>query len=188
MRTTNEISVTADDLLRRANAFSVPVNVELVARNTGVQLHKEALDDEVSGMLVVKENAKHIVVNAAHHENRQRFTIAHELGHLLLHHGSGDQLFVDTKLVVYQRAGVPKASAYTSLESTTTPEQEREANLFAAGLLMPEPLLREFIDSRQLDIADEFDISLLASAFKVSEQAMSIRLQRLQFMSLMNDL
>lgn len=41
---------------------------------------------------------------------------------------------------------------------------------------MPEALLRAYIDGHQLDLSDEFDVSLLANAFCVSEQAMFIQL------------
>ena len=181
MKSVSEIPEIADSLLQNAGTYSVPVDVELVARSCDVSLHEEALEDEISGMLVVQKNAKDIIYNASHHENRQRFSIAHELGHLYLHHDNGDQLFVDAKMTVYHRAGVPSAAIYTDKASITSPSDERDANYFASCLLMPEVLLRNEIESRHMDAdaIDEFDVSLLAMAFKVSEQAMLIRLQRL---------
>lgn len=181
MKSANEIAELADRLLRDANAISIPVDVEFIARNCGVLLHEEALEDEISGMLVVKEDTKHIIYNAGHHENRQRFSIAHELGHLYLHHDDGDQLFVDTKMAVYHRAGAPGAAVYADKASITSPEDEREANHFASCLLMPADLLRSSIESCHpgVDAIDEFDVSFLAMSFKVSEQAMLIRLQKL---------
>lgn len=178
-----QIADRANGVLMSADAFRSPVDVGRVAEKLGAQIHYESLEDELSGMLVVQGSKKHILVNASHHSNRQRFTIAHEIGHLVLHHSSGDQVFVDTKLVVYQRAGCAGASNYLMAGSTTTPEQEREANIFAASLLMPRALLSEFIERKNLDLADEFDIALLAVAFGVSEQAMSIRLKNLEFVS-----
>ncbi len=83
---------------------------------------------------------------------------------------------------VYKRVGVPSASVYTSGESTTTPEQEREANLFASAILMPAPLLSRAIETIDHDL-DEDDMLSLATAFGVSAQAMSIRLQRLNLLS-----
>lgn len=177
----NDIATEASNMLVQSGLFSVPVDLDKLATHFQVKIHVEALEDEVSGMLVVTDGATHIVVNKNHHPNRQRFTIAHEIGHLRMHHRDGDQLFVDTKLAVYHRIGSATSRAYAMPGSTTNSEQERQANVFAASLLMPEALLREYIDSRQLDISDEFDISLLANAFGVSEQAMSIRLKNLQF-------
>lgn len=166
----------ASNLLVKYGLFSAPVDLEKLSGHLGATIHREPLEDEVSGMLVITEGTKHIVVNKNHHLNRQRFTIAHEIGHLCLHHKDGDQLFVDNKLAVYNRIGTASSNAYSAPNSTTSIDDERQANNFAAALLMPEPLLRTYIDSRQLDISDEFDVSLLANAFCVSEQAMSIRL------------
>lgn len=177
----NNIAIEANNLLIANGLFSIPVDLEKLAPCLEAKIHIESLEDEVSGMLVVSDGETHVVVNKNHHPNRQRFTIAHEIGHLCLHHKDGDQLFVDNKLAVYHRVGSANSRAYTTPGATTTSEQEREANVFAASLLMPEALLRSYIDSRQLDISDEFDISLLANAFGVSEQAMSIRLKNLGF-------
>jgi Zn-dependent peptidase ImmA (M78 family) len=105
-----------------------------------------------------------IAVNKTHHPNRQRFTIAHECGHLHLHADQGDRLWVDKSYstIVYR----------DSTSSTGDKLAEIQANQFAAGLLMPESLLNE--DMTQ-DLSD-VDISRLAVRFRVSEQAMSLRL------------
>lgn len=182
-----DIPKEASDLLVQYGLFSAPVDLEKLSAHLGATIHTEPLEDEVSGMLVVTEGTKHIVVNKNHHQNRQRFTIAHEIGHLCLHHKNGDQLFVDTKLAVYHRIGAASSNAYSAPNSTTTCDEERQANNFAASLLMPEALLRTYIDSRQLDISDEFDVSLLANAFCVSEQAMSIRLNNIKLIKYNND-
>ncbi len=180
MSSTESVALEASNLLRRFGTDHFPIDVAFIAQKLEVHLHFEQLEDEISGMLIVKDGSKHIVINKGHHANRQRFTIAHEIGHLILHHEDGDKLFVDTKLMVYQRAGVPSANTYSSKNSTTTPDQEREANVFAASLLMPEDALRELIEDQEVDISDEFDISRLASSLGVSEQAMSIRLKNLK--------
>ncbi|WP_413673296.1 ImmA/IrrE family metallo-endopeptidase [Massilia cellulosiltytica] len=175
-----EIEKKALALLEQCSQTQPAIDVESISRQTGVNLHREQLDDQVSGMLVVKAKAKHIIINKLHHPNRQRFTIAHELGHLMLHHKAGDKVFLDTSMSVYKRAGVPGASTYSRPDSTTTPEQEREANLFAASLLMPRDVLLNYIEEQDIDLDDEFDISRLASVFEVSEQAMYIRLSYLE--------
>jgi len=180
MSTNREIEQKALAVLEQCSQTQPAVDVESISRQVGVALHRKQLDDQVSGMLVVKANAKHIIVNVLHHPNRQRFTVAHELGHLLLHHKKGDKVFLDTSLSVYKRAGVPGAATYSEPDSTTTPEQEREANLFAASLLMPREVLIDYIDEQGIDLDDEFDISKLASVFEVSEQAMYIRLSYLK--------
>lgn len=168
------------DLLLNANLTSIPVDPAAVAKSLNVEVHYEELEDEVSGVLLVQNNARHILVNKSHHPNRQRFSIAHELGHLLLHDQDGGRLFIDTQLRLYQRAGAPNSSAYSEPGSATTPQEEREANQFAAALLMPRILIERAALDR--DLYDEVDVSALAASFAVSEQAMAIRLQRLDIL------
>lgn len=114
-----------------------------------------------------------IGVNSSHPLTRQRFTIAHELGHLLLH--GSRSVIVDTH--VFRR---------DQTSSMGTETEEREANGFAAELLMPSVFVeREFdavldddpgVTARQL-------VARLAAVFGVSEQAMEIRLGTLHLLS-----
>jgi Zn-dependent peptidase ImmA (M78 family) len=60
--------------------LAVPVDVNFLAEQEGILIREETLEDNVSGMLVIKDERSVIIVNANHHQNRQRFTIAHELG------------------------------------------------------------------------------------------------------------
>lgn len=181
MMSFESISEKAEGLLVRHGLLMRPIPIEKLAEQIGTAIHAEVLEDEVSGMLVTKGTDAHIIVNATHHANRQRFTLAHEIGHFILHHSAAnkDQLFVDRKYSIYERVGAPTAKHYQGSESTTTVKQEREANAFAAGLLMPKILLEKYIEEKKLDLTDESDISVLAVAFGVSEQAMSIRVRQL---------
>jgi Zn-dependent peptidase ImmA (M78 family) len=171
------IETRAVEVLNRAKSLCIPVPVDQVVTSLGVQLHREVLEDEVSGMLVCKGRASHIIVNSKHHPNRQRFTIAHECGHLTLHHLKGDRLFVDTQIRVYKRTGSAKSGVYDEATSSTTPQEEAQANQFASALLMPKELIVKHVKERALDLTDEIGVSTMALAFGVSEQAMSIRLQ-----------
>lgn len=176
------IERNAQELLRSAAALSVPVDLDRVANWLGVRVHDEGLEDDVSGVLIVKGKERHILVNKAHHGNRRRFTIAHELGHLRLHDSEGDRIFIDHQIRVYQRVGEASSDVYKQPGSLTDMRQEREANMFAASLLMPAPLVMRAALER--DMRDEFDVAALAKTFGVSEQAMSIRLQQLRVVSL----
>lgn len=173
-----EIESRAQAVLWQAGALSAPVDLPRVVQSLGAQLHFQPLEPHVSGVLAIQGGVKHILINNAHHPNRQRFTIGHECGHLVLHHQEGDQLFIDTQLRVYQRVGVPSSEVYASGAASTSPQQEREANQFASALVMPAPLILERI-SNPAGVIDEEDVSALAHVFGVSEQAMSIRLQHL---------
>lgn len=148
---------------------SLPVPVEDIASRLGVPIVVESLDRNVSGLLFRQGDSRAIGVNAAHPMVRQRFTIAHELGHLRLH--PGKELFLD-----HVRVNLRDVAS-----SLGTDRQEREANAFAAALLMPQAEVRSEV-RRVLDrggLADSRLIADLALLFDVSEQAMDFRLVNL---------
>lgn len=148
-----------------------PVPVERIAKAIGAQLRFSPLDDELSGMIYVKEDIPIIGVNALHHPNRQRFTIAHECGHFVLHKSHiTKEIHVDKTFQMLMRDSVSAAGVN---------EIEIEANLFAAELLMPESLLTEALGNEAFDIDDEDAVTLLAKSFKVSLSAMRFRLGNL---------
>ena len=172
-----QIEKRAKDLLERASSYEVPVNLAKVAKFLDITVHFDTLEDKVSGVLIVRESARHALINALHHSNRQRFSLAHEIGHLVLHDSGGDRLFIDTNMRVYQRVGGSMDEAYNQANSTTKPHEEREANQFASAVLMPAELIRRA--AFDLDLSEETDVAYLARLFGVSDQAMAIRLQQL---------
>lgn len=151
--------------------LATPVDVDTLAAQEGISIRKETLEDNVSGMLVIKDEQSVIVVNTSHHTNRQRFTIAHELGHYFLHRNFSN-VFFDESLLFFRDE--------TSAQGTKF--QEIEANAFAAELLMPEQILRKKLSQESLDALDDVEQSALgqlASELQVSCQALTIRLTRL---------
>jgi Zn-dependent peptidase ImmA (M78 family) len=145
-----------------------PVPVEKIARRLAAQVRYSPLDDELSGMIFIKEDKPIIGVNALHHPNRQRFTIAHEIGHLSLHRDHiSKEVHVDKQFPVLMR----DANAATGVDSI-----EIEANGFASELLMPEDLVMACLKDSSVDIDDDGFITKLAKKFKVSPQAMQLRL------------
>ena len=101
----------------------------------------EARKLPVSGMLLPAE--RRILVNADEPQTRQRFTIAHELGHWVC-----QCVGAESPQPVYCRAeevGVdPEARAL-----------EREANIFAANLVMPEEAVRAASGENRFGVSDE---------------------------------
>lgn len=172
-----QVEQAATDLLHRAGITKVPTPLHRIATFLKAEIHQQTFEDMVSGVLLIQGDERHIMVNKAHHPNRQRFTIAHEIGHLVLHHNSGDRLFIDTHLRAYQRRGSPASGAYEEPGSTTTPAEEREANQFASALLMPRASILSMTEGREF--WDELHVAALAAEFGVSEQAMTIRLRQL---------
>ncbi len=171
------IEQRAQELLRGAHVLSVPVDLARVAHFCRAEIHYEQMESDVSGALVVRGHERHIFVNRDHPEARQRFTIGHEFGHLILH-DTGDRMIVDRDVRVYQRVGEATSAAYTAVGSTTTPQEEREANIFSAALLMPAAVIATEVHRR--DISDDEQMFSLAKELQVSVQALFIRLQQLK--------
>ncbi len=160
----------ASELLRQGKVTAAPVDVKHLAEDVlGATVRLEPFDGELSGMVHRGRDGQAVIgVNCNHHDVRQRFTIAHELGHLLLH--AHEDLHVDEG--IWLRNG---------RSSRAEDEPEIEANQFAAELLMPADLVRRALAGRKLDLGNDDDPTLkkLADEFKVSRQALSFRLSRL---------
>jgi Zn-dependent peptidase ImmA (M78 family) len=114
-----------------------------------------------------------IGVHSKHALVRQRFTIAHEIGHFVLRHHSesGEHVHVDEGW---------KVSARNERSAKGVDVHEIEANRFAAYLLMPEALLKAKVTALRRTTLSESDVLELAKDFKVSEQAMTLRLRSLR--------
>lgn len=170
MRVKKRAEREARKLLEQFEIYEPPVDVEYVANGLGIGILQQYLEDKVSGLLVIDSNKVTIGVNKAHTRTRRRFTIAHELGHYILHRHFDTNVFVD--------------SSYTfrrdQLSSEGTYLEEIAANAFAAELLMPEEMLRECYEYR-IDWYDPDDVKQVASEFGVSEIAMTIRATNLGF-------
>jgi len=158
-------------LLEKLGITKAPVPVEKIAKHLGVQVRFSPFDNEISGMIHIREGKAIIGINSLNHPHRQRFSIAHELGHLVLHRSLVTaEVHVDKEIPVLMRDA--KASFGTD-------QIEIEANRFAAELLMPRFLLKQTLAEKTLDIDDEESIEVLAQRFKVSKQAMGHRISAL---------
>ena len=159
----------AEQLLREAGIVAPPVPVEELAERMGALVRYAPFDGQMSGLLHRSEDGKRAVigVNSRHPTVRQRFSIAHELGHLVLHEPT---LQIDLHAFVSFR---------NSKSSNATDPHEIEANQFAAALLMPEGFLRACLDLLDENPDVEESIRGLAQRFDVSTQAMTIRLTSL---------
>ncbi len=158
----------AQDLVDRF-ALRMPVDLELLTYALEIDVRLEDLDDVVSGLVVLDRRRPLIAVNRAHHPNRRRFTIAHEIGHFTLHRAR-TKFFLDASPVFFRCDDAP----------ATDPIAEREANKFAAELLMPTDAIRQLIQAEPIDPFDETDIRRLADRLRVSPQALTIRLTELE--------
>jgi Zn-dependent peptidase ImmA (M78 family) len=172
-RRRDSIEAKAQALLDSFGIQTVPISVEKIAKAMGARLQYSPLDEELSGMIFIKDGIPIIGVNSLHHPNRQRFTVAHELAHLHLHRDH-----------ISRNVHVDKRFAESMLRrdaaaSTGTEQLEIDANQFAAALLMPKARLEELLAVTQLDIEDEQALEHLAKKFKVSKATLQYRIRNL---------
>lgn len=134
-----------------------PFDVIAFAKELGINVTQSnfASNDKVSG-LIKKFSEDNIVISVKANDvdTRQRFTIAHELGHFFLHQHLLEEGFMDG-------AGLLRDGSNNKIE--------KEANSFAANLLMPEAIFKEMWSSKKLSSKQ------IADFFYVSESAVIIR-------------
>lgn len=159
----------ARELLEAQGIRKAPIPVDKIAKALGVQIRYSPLDEELSGMIYIKDGIPIIGVNALHHPNRQRFTIAHELGHYMLHRNVlSNEVHVDKQFKILMR---------DSKSSAGTDTMEVEANKFAAELLLPEFLIEDILAHSAFDIDDPTPLDELAKKFRVSKQMLEYRIR-----------
>ena len=164
-------------VLESLHVIEPPVPVERVALQLGLQVERAALGDGISGLLVIQDGRGIIGVNATQPAVRQRFTIAHELAHFVLHRDVMP-VFIDKQFLR------PYLAAFRDTASSTGEDWlEREANAFAAALLMPAEMVRLAIAELGVDVADDDALENLARRFQVSRQAMTFRVANLSLTS-----
>jgi Zn-dependent peptidase ImmA (M78 family)/transcriptional regulator with XRE-family HTH domain len=132
----------------------------LVERVFGADVAVVELGAGFDGMAASSEEVKLIVLATSHVPARQRFTLAHELGHLL----AGDDQEVHLDRDVYDKAQAKDPS-------------EMRANAFASAFLMPEKVLREAVGSVGLT---EQGFAALACDLMVTPIALAYRLLHLR--------
>lgn len=166
-----QIQKSVEELLQQAGVDEVPIPIEKIARFCGAQLKYVPFDGELSGLLFQDEGQIIIGVNALHSKTRQRFTIAHELGHLRLQ--GHDPLHVDRDFRILLR---------NARSSQAVDPMEIDANAYAAELLMPTALLESDLAGHIVDYEDDEFIRSLADRYRVSLQAMIFRLTNLHLL------
>jgi Zn-dependent peptidase ImmA (M78 family) len=148
--------VAASRILDAHWDLTLPVRVDLLARHAGVALVPRHDIGHNCRFLSVAD-ARHasgapvIEFGTVHSVARQRFAIAHALGHFVLGHGTSDPAFQETF-------------------SVTDDSPEGACNEFANRLVMPEKALGMLL--RQPGVS----VESLAQAFGVSMESMSARL------------
>ena len=165
------MSIQASQVLRQYWKNEYPVDPVVIANELGIRVYTKELDNSVSGYIGRNHETKQveIYVNANHPLVRQRFTIAHELGHFFLAKDFDKKRESDYISESDERYMYRRDSLYSSKE-------ERDANQFAAELLMPRKALEYAIKKY-----NDKDIKFLATVFQVSLDALVYRLRNLGY-------
>lgn len=171
--TKNLIEKKALRLLVETNNLKAPIQVKDLIKNLGIKLSPVDLGEDVSGVLVIDNDNFKIGYNSTESLVRQRFTLAHELGHFVLHKkDKKKEVFVDNVTYMFRKSN-SRSKDY---------KVEMEANQFAAALLMPQSLIEEEINNLNQNFLSDHDlIDELAKKFKVSQIAMTYRLNNLGY-------
>ncbi|UQA87518.1 ImmA/IrrE family metallo-endopeptidase [Gardnerella swidsinskii] len=153
------------------------IDVDAIAEKCEVSLEYDCVESSgftINNGMNSKNGKKVISINKFEPDYRQRFTIAHELGHIILGHEGISYRFSDT----------------SNYKNTIARMNEVAANKFAAELIMPEKLVKlVLIDSIQelgFSIHQKFDendinqlVDLSSNKMGVSTQALNYRIKNL---------
>lgn len=149
-------------VLLNENVRELPVNIVAVCRQMGVRVHYYTPKDENDGYSTILLGVPRIFVSKECSPERQRFTVAHELGHILLGH-VGEQGLVN-------REPDPKDNPI-----------EQAANVFASRLLAPACVLWALDARTPEQIAVRCRISYQAAAFRA--ERMKLLYERNKFLT-----
>lgn len=147
--------------IRETYALTIPVHPEEIASKIGIQVIGLQFSENLDGLLLPvlckrhgRSNREYVIcVNSRQSRVRRRFSVAHELGHFFLHRGVR-----------------PVLMNWRDRRWNGDP-LEREADRFAAELLMPADDVRLY--------AELFDFDDVVAAFDVSRPAMERRYKEL---------
>lgn len=159
-----QIEMIANDLVQNTKSFPFDFSEILSRLSETITIYKSSFNDENVSWLCKKFwSTYEIYVNRNHSESRQRFTMAHELWHIVLWH----MLYSNQKVDYRSR----KSWEYSQEEQN----QEIEANAFASALLMPKSKVKEAM------LSPFATIDSMSKQFAVSEDAMKVRLFNLWY-------
>lgn len=172
------IEQQAIKVLKEHQISTPPIPVVDIADELGIQVRFQPFtgQSDVSAVLKRKGEKAVIGVNSLHSSTRQRFSIAHELGHYYLH--KEEQLFIDFGSMIRR----PSVHYRNAVSGQASDRYEIDANSFAAALLMPKGMVRrEFtaLLDQTPDLTSENVVTEMARRFHVSRDAMNYRLLNL---------
>ena len=153
-----EIRIKADSLREtcKVSKYGI-IDLFKECERLGYKLIRYPLGENADlGFTLTRDNDIIIFTNTSNRLSREIFTLAHEIGHVVLH-VDGSTSFIDDHI---------------TLSGRSTDEKEQEANYFAACLLMPADDVERFLDFELIDFEKSglsaMDIARIMSEFNVS--------------------
>lgn len=154
VRKSKEFAIQFVDLIRATvndyDVYDVINNLEQFIEQFDIKVfysNMEGFDqpNEISGYsLVNKEGKPEIVLNINDNEERQRFTMAHEFGHIIMHWNWLNRLNNDSRLNEENYEILFRKASYNTFNNDL---KEIQANEFAAELLLPHNLIIDAIEN-----------------------------------------
>lgn len=160
-------------LKKSGHNITVPINVKQIIEilDIPVEIKPDFKKAKITGSISLKDGDLEIWINPLMNQTkeRQRFTMAHELGHFMLQLAPTfkDKDYID-ETITYNR------DENWSLD-------EMMANRFAAELLMPEKYIKEEYEKIISSNDKNNIVEKMAKIFEVSTQAMGFRLKGLNY-------
>jgi Zn-dependent peptidase ImmA (M78 family) len=151
----------AKELLRASGIHTPPVDLRKIASHCGLKYEEvDYFPDDVDALIVTNPEGSVAVVNKKQSSYRRRFSLAHELGHFVLHRDGSvleETVSIDS----------PPAGEESENGSSTT---EREANLFAGEILVPVEFLKRHFKPGMTaaDVGKLFEVSESVAAIAIS--------------------
>ena len=155
------------DVLTQSFSSTDKTDILAICQDEGISIITDNYNNYFDGMLVWDGTSFHIHINShkgnRKDNNRGRFTIAHELGHY----------FIEGHREGIKNGSIPMHASNNSLVHSD--KIEFEADYFAANLLMPKEVLRNFTGRRKFSLevikefSERFGVSLTAAALRFVE-------------------
>jgi Zn-dependent peptidase ImmA (M78 family) len=139
-----------------------PIKLGALAKDLGIDVFQSSLKPGISGLIEPSKTSLsgyQIKINRHEAVARQRFTLAHEIAHFLLHKD-------------FIRNGVIDNTLYRSSLSN---KQEIEANKLASRIVMPDSIVKD-LRQKYADLSLDEMVSRMSDELRVSEPAMRIKL------------
>jgi Zn-dependent peptidase ImmA (M78 family) len=157
---TDDVISAADELRAENYQIVPPIDVYEIARNNGLEVIEKVFPDDqadISGFVTAQDGIGKLYVNMLDNPTRRRFTVAHELGHWQLHR---EELRSNPQRSILFRIAIGRLNKDPI---------ERDANIFAANLLVPLDLLGKYKkDNSNEQLAAKFGVSTEVIGYRLS--------------------